>query len=153
MSSLFSPAPNFSEGQRVDRFAVNIIWEASHGLMGHGPVEGYIQEAEVRPLLSVLHQCSCLPCTCDKWQQLLKTDSHHTNTCTGGKIIINHFSFAILRLVKFCFPELNHASFWLNTADKCSEQSESSKTTFNNCVCRVTYNCEEKLYISEPICN
>lgn len=60
----FSPLPYVIIGQRVDGLAVHIAGEAAACLRSHRIVESHIKEAEVRPLLGVLHKCGSLPRTC-----------------------------------------------------------------------------------------
>ena len=62
----FSPPPNVSECQRVDSLAGHVAGETTLRLSGHWLVEGHVEEAEVRPLLGVLHQRGGLPRTCGR---------------------------------------------------------------------------------------
>lgn len=50
----------------MDSLAGHVFGEAALRLAGHRLVEGQVQEAEVRPLLSVLHQCGRLARTCGR---------------------------------------------------------------------------------------
>lgn len=54
------------ESQRVDGLAGHVGGEAALRLPGHRLVEGHVQEAEVRPLLGVLHQRGGFARACQK---------------------------------------------------------------------------------------
>ena len=59
----------------MDSFAGHIAGEAALRLAGHRLVEGHIQEAEVWPLLGILHQRGGLSCTCITHHRLLSFDT------------------------------------------------------------------------------
>lgn len=59
-----SPPPDVVVGQGVGRLAVHVGREAPSGLGGHRVVKRHVEEAEVRTLSGVSHQCGRLPRAC-----------------------------------------------------------------------------------------